>query len=151
MSDVPLPGGPSFGGYIWALKAGTTNTAQTIQSIGGALLVTTAGSSAAAQGIATVATATAQSSLVLKASPGNFYGANATSTAAGYLMLFDATSAPADGTVTPKKVWAVAANGSCSIAFDLPLVMAVGITLVFSSTGPFTKTAATCFMSGEAI
>lgn len=93
------------------------------------------------------------SSLVLKNSGGNFYGCNATTGAvAGYVMLFNATSAPGDGAVTPVKVWPLAALAALTVEYQVPLRLGTGITLVFSSTGPYTKTAsATAFLSGDAV
>lgn len=102
---------------------------------------------------APLATPTVAGTLTLKSVPCTFYGANITAVAtAGYLMLFDAAAAPIDGTVTPTKVWVVAANSSLEIGYENGLTMALGAVLVFSSTGPFTKTvSATAFMSGEAV
>lgn len=93
----------------------------------------------------------AAGTLVVKASAGNLYGFEiCTGAQAGYLMVFDATSAPADGTVTPRLVYAVAANTSFARQVTYPFRCATGITLVFSSTGPFTKTAsATAFLAGH--
>lgn len=99
-----------------------------------------------------VATAAAANSQVLKATPAMFYGANCCSTgAAGFMMLFDAAAQPADGAVTPKKVWPVAAGAAVEVGYQIPLRMAVGAVLVFSSTGPFVLTAAPAFLSGEVI
>lgn len=94
-------------------------------------------------------TTTATGSLTAKASAGNCYGFNAVSGAsAGYLMLFDSTTVPADGTVTPKKVYVMAANSSLGLHWDVPRRFGTGITAVFSTTGPFTKTiSATAFIS----
>lgn len=110
----------------------------------------TTGASAAA---ATAATTVAAGSLVLKASAGNLYGVSiCTGGSAGYLMVFNATSAPADGTVTPAKVYVIAANASAEYRFNPPLRLSTGCTLVFSTTGPFTKTiSATAFLSGECL
>lgn len=89
-------------------------------------------------------TATAAGSVVAKASAGNCYGFNAVSGAsAGYLMLFDSTTVPADGTVTPKKVYVMAANSSLGLHWDVPRRFGTGIVAVFSTTGPFTKTIST--------
>lgn len=109
--------------------------------------------SVAGAGVAPAATTVAASSIVLKASAGNLYGVNVSSSAAGFLMLFDATTAPADGTVTPKFVYPIGANGGQCIPFDHPLHFATGITAVFSSNAsPFSKTAsATAFISGLAV
>jgi len=107
----------------------------------------------AGQALATTANAAVGASLVLKASAGNLYGFNiVTGASAGYLMIFDATSAPADGAVTPKRCIAIAANTSIDRTFGKPIRFTSGITLVFSTTGPYTKTAsATAFLAGEAV
>jgi hypothetical protein len=104
--------------------------------------------------LASVTTAAANTALVLKAAPGNLYGANCTPSAAGYLMLFDAAAAPADGAVTPRRVWSIPAGGTLEVGFPTPLRMAAGAVLVFSSTGPFLKTTnsgSNAFMTGEVL
>lgn len=62
--------------------------------------------------------------------------------AAGYIMIFDATSPPADGAVNPL-VWAyVPTAGSWSIWYgDVPAHFTNGVVVCASSTGPLTKTA----------
>lgn len=96
-------------------------------------------------------TAVAAGSLIVKASAGNLYGYDCCAGAsAGYLMVFDSAAAPADGTVTPKRVHAIAANASLSRSFNPPIRCAAGIVLVFSTTGAFTKTiSATAFLAGD--
>lgn len=96
-------------------------------------------------------TTVAAGSLVIKGSAGNLYGLNVTTGgSAGYVMLFNATSAPADGTVTPIKTYVVAANATIEQGWSPPLRFSTGITAVFSTTGPFTKTiSATAFISGD--
>jgi ABC-type branched-subunit amino acid transport system substrate-binding protein len=108
--------------------------------------------SASGGAVVRVQTAVAASSQIVKASAGNLYGYNIVSGAsAGYLMIFDAVSAPADGTVTPKLVEAIAANASIQQSLRTPIRFSTGITMVFSTTGPFTKTAsATAFLAGDA-
>lgn len=93
-------------------------------------------------------TAVAAGYLIAKASAGNLYGYEVVAGAsAGYLMLFDSTTVPADGTVTPKKVHAIAANASLSRSLNPPIRFSTGIVAVFSTTGPFTKTiSATAFL-----
>lgn len=108
--------------------------------------ITITPSSAAAVGIAPVASGAAESNHVLKASAGNLYGLTAAIGAtSGYVMLFDATSAPVDGAVTPKYCFPVSSNGTnggIAIGWKSPpAAFATGITAVFSSTGCFTKTA----------
>lgn len=98
------------------------------------------------------AVAALASNLVLKAAAGTLYGCNVHATVAGFLMIFDATAKPADGAVTPVKVIAMSAGQSfwysCGAGPALHFVN--GVTLVFSTTGPFTLTAsATAFFSGE--
>lgn len=109
--------------------------------------------SAATSAITPLSTSVAAGSLVLKASAGNLYGFEVTTGgSAGYVMIFNATSAPADGTVTPVKTFVVAANATVAFAWDTPLRFSTGITVVFSTTGPFTKTiSATAFISGQAV
>lgn len=106
----------------------------------------------ASAAVVNTATAAVAGSLVLKASPGNLYDFNITAGAsAGYLMIFNATSAPADGAVTPAFCIPVAANAGLAMTFPFPKRFSVGITLVFSTTGPFTKTISnTAFMAGGA-
>lgn len=112
-------------------------------------------SSASADGIVSTATSALASNLVLKSGAGNLYGFVVTSSTGtpGYVMVFNATSAPADGAVTPVKCYYLPANSSIGVDFrpgPMPY-FSTGITAVFSSTGCFTKTAsATAFISGEA-
>ncbi len=103
-------------------------------------------------------TAALASNLILKASPGVLFGfdvvGDSTAIAATwYVMVFDATSLPANGAITPVKCYPVAAGnplfsadfGSGGIAFT------TGITIGISSTGPFTQTTlgAHAFISGS--
>jgi hypothetical protein len=101
-----------------------------------------------------VVSASAEASHVLKNSAGNLLSLTVTIGAtSGYLMVFDATSAPSDGAVTPKfcrYVKSDGTSGATSLAWLNPLVFASGISVAFSSTGCFTKTAsATAFFSGQ--
>lgn len=103
-------------------------------------------------GLVPVRTTAASASLVLRSGRGVLHAVNASAGATpGYLMLFDAASEPADGTVEPVKCWYIAANESLDKSWTVPLRFMTGIIAVFSSTGPYTKTAsATAFISGEA-
>lgn len=104
--------------------------------------------------LAPVVTAAFAASLVVKASPGNLYDFYVTTgSTAGILMIFDATSAPGDGAVTPKIVLQCPALTTTALTRNPPSVFTTGITMVFSSNTAnlFTKTAsATVFMSGRA-
>lgn len=94
-------------------------------------------------GIVPVVSTAAEGSHVLKASAGNLYGVCVTTGAsAGFLMVFNATSAPADGAVTPTEWIQLGANSTSCISYGSgpPNAYATGITAVFSTTGPFTKT-----------
>lgn len=112
-------------------------------------------SSSSSVGIAQVTSASAEASHVLKATPGNLYNAyavNLTSTA-GFLVLLDATSAPADGAIVPIACAVLPASGSAAISYigGAPQVFATGITaVVTSATTCFTKTTGviTAFISG---
>ena len=59
---------------------------------------------------------------------------------AGYLLVFDATSVPADGAVTPIICRPVAVNTSVSLVFTVPARFSKGLVMVFSTTGCYTKT-----------
>lgn len=109
-------------------------------------------SSASAAGIVPVQTGSAGSAATFKSGAGNLYAINfATGAVDGYFMIFDATSPPADGAVAPKFCVVMKANSSLVHSFFVPLAFVNGCTAVFSSTGPFLKTAsATAYMSGMA-
>lgn len=66
-------------------------------------------------------------------------------TVTGWLLIYDATSCSANGTVTPKKAFAYAvANATLGVSWaDIPMVNTTGIAACFSSTGPYTATAST--------
>lgn len=84
-----------------------------------------------------------EASHVIKASAGNLYWLTVTADAnAGFLMIFDATSAPADGAVTPDYCVPIAASTGNPFNWLLnPMNFSTGITVVYSSTGCLTKTA----------
>ena len=70
---------------------------------------------------------------------------------AWWLLVFDATSAPADGAVTPAKCFAYPAGTlSASYGFSAPPAFTTGIVLSVSTTGCFTKTASVhAFLGGD--
>jgi len=93
-----------------------------------------------------------ESNHVFKASAGNLYRVALTNGAsAGFLLVFNATTAPADGAVTPRICRAVQANGSVEVDHSgAPDYFDTGIVAVFSTTGCLTKTAsATGFFEGS--
>jgi hypothetical protein len=72
--------------------------------------------------------------------------------ATGWVLVYDATTCSANGTVTPKKAFAyTVANSSIGVSWaDTPMVNATGIAVCFSSTGPYTATASTtAFLSAD--
>lgn len=93
-----------------------------------------------------------ESSHVLKSAGGSLYDFQVnTGGTAVWVMVFDLSSAPSNGTVTPVKWYQVAINSTLSVNFDAgPILFQNGITMVCSSTGPFTLTlTSTCVFSGE--
>lgn len=155
-----LGAAPSLTNYLWvfpatgATWAATLPTTPTVAAGNG---VIPAPSSEALAAIAHSASVTAaESCRVLKASAGNLYSLRVSIAATtGYIMVFDATSAPVDGAVTTLAIPAVrvvsdGTSGWYADSFNPPMRMATGITVCFSSTGPFTKTAsATAAISGQ--
>lgn len=120
-------------------------------------LITNTPSSASGAGLTPTTTGALAANSVVKASAGNLYSfevsADSTlSAAAWWIMIYDATSAPVDGAVTPKKCYAMSSGTtSASYGWNSPVVFATGITIGVSTTGCFTKTASThAFISGDA-
>ena len=96
--------------------------------------------------------AAAEATHVFKAAPGILYGFQVnTGGSSVWVMLFNATTAPADGTVAPVKWWQVAASSTLGVSFaPIGLQLSTGISVACSTTGPFTKTAtSTCEFSGD--
>ena len=113
-------------------------------------------SSSSSIGITPVVSASAESSHVLKAGAGNLYSVyaiNQTSTS-GYLVVLNATSAPADGAIAPLACTSIPANSTAFLNYSggPPAVYSTGITaVVTSATSCFTKTTGiiTAFISGS--
>ena len=104
--------------------------------------ITPVPTSNAGAALAQTASGAVESNNVLKASAGNLYSLTVTTGAtAGYLMVFNATSAPIDGAVTPAYCAQVPANNTGAFEWAIPARYSTGITAVFSSTGCFSKTA----------
>lgn len=111
-------------------------------------------SAAAGVGIANVNSSALATGQVIKNGAGNLYGFTVTTTSvAGYALVFNSTTVPASGAVTPIDAFYVGAFGSVSRTYDPPLVCSTGISIAFSSAvTPFTKTdSATAFISGQAV
>jgi hypothetical protein len=103
-------------------------------------------------GTTTAVTSTAAACQVIKASAGNLYSASGYVSAASWIMVFNATSAPANGTVTPVAMAYAPTAGSWAINYGtIPTFLSTGITVCASSTGPFTLTqfATSNFITGQ--
>lgn len=130
---------------------GTVSIDQTTPgSTNGVSIVPTSATTAS---LTPVTSAALESCHVIKASAGNLYSFEVlTQATAGIVLIFNATSAPVDGAVTPIKFYTAAANSTVGAAFPSPINFSTGIVICFSSaTTPFTKTAsATAAISGDA-
>lgn len=103
-----------------------------------------------------VSTAALAANLVVDAASGHLtsfeVAADSTlSGAAWWVMIYDATTAPADGSITPAKCYAIPSGATTiSAAFPIPTTFTTGIVIGVSTTGCFTKTASThAFISGD--
>lgn len=109
----------------------------------------------AAGSIAPVPSTSAESGHVFKSSAGSTYSAAATNltATAGFYVLIDAASVPADGAITPKACAPLPANGAVSINYgDIPGGFSTGIVgVVTSASTCLTKTTGviTAFLSGQ--
>lgn len=160
----PLWVSPATASTPWTVTgSGTAGTAAagvvTVQGIASMtpVLATETPSSAAGAANAFSSTSALASNLVLKASAGNLYSfevaADSTlSAAAWWIMIYNATSLPGDGAVTPAKCYAVPAGTSnVSANFTVPVRFGTGITIGVSTNGCFTQAASIhAFISGEA-
>ena len=148
----PLPIG-STGQPLRMDETGNLCSSATGGSIGDVVVTPTSASGAATSRTTTTALA---ANLVVKGSAGNLYGftVSADSTLSGaawWIMVYDATSAPADGAVTPAKCYAMPSGvTSASYSFPAPTAFATGITIGVSTDGCFTKAASIhAFISGD--
>lgn len=101
--------------------------------------------------LASVSSAALEVGHILNAAACSLFGFQVnTTTVSGWVMLFDAATVPADGTVAPKKWWQLGPNQTLGVEFLPALAMTTGAVVAFSTTGPFTKTgSATATFSGE--
>lgn len=91
--------------------------------------------------IAPSASSSAEACHIIKASAGTLYAVSGLAGQAQFFMLFNSTSAPGDGAVTPVWWGQALTAGAWSVTFPNPLTLSTGITICASSTGPLTKTA----------
>jgi hypothetical protein len=93
-----------------------------------------------------------EGSHVFKSSAGLLNGFDATSGGtAGYLLILDSATVPADGPVAPRFCFALPATQTTGASWlSYPVNFNNGIVVVFSSTGCFTKTiSSTAFFSAQ--
>jgi len=122
-----------------AALASTTNDYTALQTDALGALRTVDAVAAKVGALTNAATTALAASLVVKASAGTLFGAQGYSTTAGFLLIHNTTSLPADGQV-PVVSFPIEANKPYSIDFGVyGRAFSTGITVVFSSTGP-TKT-----------
>ena len=82
----------------------------------------------------------------------NLYGFSGSATVTGWFLLEDSLSCAANGTITPMRAWTYqSANTTMGVSFgDLPKHVSTGLSLCFSTTGPYTATSsATAFIGAD--
>lgn len=135
----PLWVAPATASTPWAVALPTTPLIASGSGVVNTPTSVSTGATTRASGTA------AASSLVLKASAGNLYDLKVTIGAtAGYVLLFDATSLPSNGAITPvfcERVNSDGTAGGASFAWPMPFPFATGIVAGFSTTGCYTLTA----------
>jgi hypothetical protein len=100
--------------------------------------VNIAPSSVSTVGIVPGASSAVESNHVLKASAGNLYSLNVTATTNGLVMVFNSTTVPGDGAVTPLYCHALTINSSGVGTWtidnpSIPSVFGTGISVAFST------------------
>lgn len=105
--------------------------------------------STGASGIVPQATTVLGTSIVLSTTPGLLHSLGCLPAADGYAMVFDADTLPVDGTVEP--VWVGRVYGDAGGTWDwgTPLEVENGCVVAFSTTGPFTLTAANAYLTAQ--
>lgn len=115
--------------------------------------VVEAADATAISGTTPVVSGAVSGGIVGKASAGNLYGYNVVAGAsAGFILITNTATVPADGVVTPLKCIPLAANTGIDVNLrGQPVFFSTGISISFSTTGCFAKTAsATAFISIDA-
>lgn len=141
--------------FLWSGSSSVTNQAVDLvggnsSGVGVAAVHVSPSSIATGATLDTHCTAACSTTPTVPSGAHNLYNIVASSTAAGWLLVFDATVCPADGTVTPLRAYAMPTLGtSVAISFgDEPLHVTTGLAPCFSTTGPYTKTASTTAFIG---
>jgi hypothetical protein len=134
--------------------AGTPSNVNIVQTTPGSTNgVNVNPSNAAGVAITSIVSSAAESNHVFCSAACNLWGMYITTGAtAGFVLTFDATTAPIDGAVTPKHCVQVPANASVSLDYGSGPASrySTGLTAVYSTTGCFNKTAsATAYFHGR--
>lgn len=146
-------GNPVKTGCVFLTTPTSVTTGQRVDSrctAQGFSFVVEAADATSVSGTTAVVSSAVSGGLVGKASAGNLYGFNVVAGAsAGYVLIFNSTTVPADGAVTPVRCLPLAANSGVDVNLrGQPVYFSTGISLSFSTTGCFTKTAsATAFIA----
>lgn len=119
----------------------TTPSQQAHVDANGNLQVVQTPQSSSTYGIAPCVAGSASSNCILKTTAGNLYGLYVTATSAGYLMVFNTTTVPSNGSTTAGTASSdmqdciqVPANSTVSLNNgDQPEVFSAGMVAVFSS------------------
>jgi hypothetical protein len=133
-----------YNGSTWDMQRGLVGASPTNPL--GVVATQTVPTNSGNAAIAPVISSALESGHVLKASAGNLYRLRVTATSAGYILVFNSTTVPADGAVTPQSCTYAAAAGTTEIDHVIPDRFATGISVAFSTTGCFTKTASAVAM-----
>jgi hypothetical protein len=158
---------PTDGTGVVGLAAGSAVIGHVISDAGSAIIgkvgidqttpgttngVAIAPTNGSAAGLAATVSSAAESSHVMCSAACNAYDFFVTTgAAAGFLLWFDATSAPVDGAVTPNGCISIAATSSGGPPpSTIPRRFSTGLTLVYSTTGCFNQTkSATAFFNAR--
>lgn len=143
----------SNGNLLTAAGAGTITTITNpvgIKGLDGATIATGFNpvpvllAPSATQGVSTQSCTVACASTIVTGGHG-VYGLSFSSTVTGWVLVYDATTCSANGTVTPKKAFAyTVANTTMGVSWNnAPMIDLTGSAICFSTTGPFTATAST--------
>ena len=145
-----IPTGSNTIGAVNAIQSGTWNVG-TITTLPALAAGTNNIGIVAAPVVTPISSTVLETGHSLKASAGTFFGAVVTTTTvAGWVLVFNSATVPADGTVAPVYAMQIPAGVTQGIAqFLVGATFSTGISIAFSTTGPFTKTSsATAFFTG---
>jgi hypothetical protein len=155
-STYPTPAGGRVAGvvsmvcdvnYANCVPAAAGVVGSGVDAAGNTLVVEVPSASPTVAGTTQFASSSAQATagnVVIKASAGNLYGISAVGGAgAGFLMVFNSATVPVDGAVSPVICIPLAIGAYADVNLrGQPSGFTAGISVAYSSTGCFTKTAA---------